>query len=143
MNITISILITALLFGLYDVCIKLSSGTINPVLGAIVVQTTSALTAILYLVFLYTKDQQLIRSTPVGGVIISSLAGVLITIALVSLMYVLSQPAIRASQTLPSILVLRNTTLVLISIVFLQERFTVQNSLGLVISLVGVYVLLA
>lgn len=138
---TLTIITIAILYGTYDLFIKLGAGRIDPALGAMFTQLISVLTVAIFLVYrIFNKQITDLTVTPLGVVFVL-IAGTLIAIGLILLFILLQQPTLRASSTLPMILILRNvTTVTLVTLVF-REQFTAIKFVGILMSLLGVYVI--
>lgn len=140
MNILLPSIGIALLFGAYDLLIKLGAGRIDPALGAMLTQIASATTlvAVSLYQFITSNARPIITWQGLTFVIV---AGVLIALALVFLFFVLQNKAAKATTTLPSILILRNITLVLLGVIVLKEKIGLLKIIGLSISLFGIYLI--
>lgn len=141
MNIFLSTVTIAVIFGTYDVFIKLGAGRIDPALGAWLTQLASTLTLTIFLcVQLLTKKAP---GTPMTGpgLLIVTVAGVLIALALAMLFFLLQNKAAQATTTLPTILFLRNITLVILGIFILREQVTIIKITGVVTCLFGIYLI--
>lgn len=136
MNIVLSSIGIAVLFGTYDLFIKLGAGRLDPALGAMLTQIASAAT--LTIAFFIGSNNT--KATP-EGIVYVSIAGVLIALALLFLFFVLQNTSAKATTILPTILILRNITLVILGIIVLREKLTLLKSLGLAISLLGIYLI--
>ncbi|MBU1966712.1 EamA family transporter [Patescibacteria group bacterium] len=136
MKIGLLALISAVLFGGYDLVIKLTATKSDPALGALLVQVSSAITLaiILTIQFLRKRPEVMISN---DGWKYSILAGVLISLALYALFAVLKSPLTKASTTLPSILIGRNIVLIMLSLVLLGEKLTKLQILGLLLGIAG------
>ncbi len=133
------------LFGLYDFFIKLSSGKINPVVGPVVCQTFSAISAFLFLlIFYYFNRRGVLQYAPTTtriGFFFSAVAGALITVALISLFFFFTNRGVKVSTALPTVLVLRNITLILLGVLILKENLGIIKILGLALSLLGIFLI--
>lgn len=136
MNIKLSTITIAVLFGTYDLFIKLGAGSLNPALGAMITQIASAVT--LSLAYFALPKASTISSVGLFYVIS---AGILIALALLFLFFVLQNTSAKATTILPTILILRNVTLVILGVIVLKENLSVLKALGLAISLLGIYLI--
>lgn len=129
-------------FGFYDFLIKLSSGKISPLIGPVICQFFSALSAtvIMGFVLVYWKNAKL-TSISSRGLILSALAGIMITLALFGLFYYLQNSQAKISSTLPIVLILRNIILVLLGVIVLKEDFGIFKIIGLIFSFGGIYLI--
>jgi drug/metabolite transporter (DMT)-like permease len=136
MKIGLLAMMSAVLFGGYDLAIKLTASKSDPALGAMLVQISSAVTLAIILggQLLTSSSREFVSSS---GWRYSVLAGVLISLALYVLFIVLKSPLSQTSTTLPSILIGRNLVLIILSLVFLGEKLTGLQILGLSLGLVG------
>lgn len=136
MKIGLLTLISAVMFGSYDLVIKLTAAKGNPALGALIVQAISAITMaiILGIIFLTNRPELAITSS---GWKYAVLAGVIISLALFALFIVLRSPLSQASTTLPSILIGRNLVLIILSLVILGEKLTKFQVMGLILGITG------
>jgi uncharacterized membrane protein len=136
MKISFLAVISAVLFGGYDLAIKLTAEKNDPALAALIVQISSAITlAIILGTQLWINQSELVISN--NNWKYAVLAGVLISLALYTLLIVLKSPLSQASTTLPSILIERNLILVILSLVFLGEKLTGLQILGLLLGITG------
>lgn len=136
MNMALSTIGIAVLFGTYDLFIKLGAGSLNPALGAMITQIASAATlSIAYVALPKTSTMSTI------GLFYVISAGILIALALFFLFALLQNTSVKATTTLPTILILRNITLVILGVIILREKITVLKSLGIAISLLGIYLI--
>lgn len=134
-------IITGFLYGSYDTFIKLSSQKIDSSLGSLIVQIFSVLT-IIFLIFY----QKLIMKTfnpkvTRAGILLSGIAGALIGLALVSLFLLLSKREAKVIIALPTILLLRYLTVVLIGVFVLKESLSLIKVIGILFSLLSLYLL--
>ena len=137
MKVGLLAIISAVMFGGYDLVIKLTAGKSDPALGALVVQVSSAITmAIILGIQSWVNNSTVVVTTDIGWKY-AVLAGILISLALYALFIVLKSPLSQASTTLPSILIGRNLVLIILSLLILRERITQLQSFGLAIGLVG------
>ncbi len=141
MNIVLSSIGIAVLFGTYDLFIKLGAGRLDPALGAMVTQVASALTLVGVFLFQYLKPGAPRPQATVQGILFVTIAGVLIATALIFLFFLLQNKAAKATTTLPTILILRNITLVVLGVIVLQEKISVLKIIGVGISLLGIYLI--
>lgn len=141
MTTTFSIITIAILYGTYDLFIKLGAGRIHPALGAMLTQLISTLTVAAFLAYrIFNKQIADLTVTPLGIVFVV-IAGTLIAFGLILLFILLQKPTLRASSALPMILILRNVVAItLIALVF-REKLTAIKFVGILMSLFGVYVI--
>lgn len=141
MTTTFSIIIIAILYGTYDLFIKLGAGRMDPALGAMLTQITSAFTLVGIFIFQYLKSGTPRPQTTTQGVVFVSLAGVIIATALILLFFILQNKETKATTAIPTILILRNVTLVSLGILVLGEKLSITQSFGIGLSLIGIYLI--
>ncbi|GEM_PF-2645073 len=137
-----TIISIAILYGTYDLFIKLAAGRINPALGAMITQIASAFALILYtgLNTLLRSDNAQVKIAPLG-IFFVILAGITIAAALILLFTLLQNKEIKATTAFPTILILRNVTLVTLGILVLGEKLSITKSFGIGLSLIGIYLI--
>jgi uncharacterized membrane protein len=131
----------AILFGAYDLFIKLGAGKISPSLGAMLTQTTSTLVLVVIFLLQLRSSGVVKQLITLEGILFVVLAGILIAVALVLLFSLLQNKDITTATTLPVILILRNVTLVTLALIVLHENLTLTKILGLSMSLLGIYLI--
>lgn len=131
----------AILFGIYDLFIKLGAGRLDPALGAMITQVSSAVTLVGVFLFQSLKPDAPRPQATIQGIAFVTIAGILIAIALICLFFVLQNKAARATTILPTILILRNITLVMLGIIVLREQLSLVKILGIAISFLGIYLI--
>ncbi len=141
MTTTLMIITIAMLYGTYDLFIKLGAGRIDPVLGAMTTQIASALALVVVFIFQFLEPGTPRPQATTQGVVFVTLAGVLIATALILLFFVLQNKAIKATTAIPTILILRNVTLVTLGILVLGEKLSITKSFGIGLSLIGIYLI--
>lgn len=141
MNIVPSTIGIAILLGTYDLCIKLGAGRTDPTLGAMLTQIASTFTLVCVFLFHLLKPGAPRPNVTAQGVVFVTVAGVLIATALLSLFLVLQNKTAKATTTLPTILILRNITLVVLGIIVLGEKLSLTRAIGIGLSLFGVYLI--
>lgn len=141
MNIVLSSIGIAVLFGTYDLAIKLGAGRIDPALGAMTTQIASALTLVGVFLYQVFKPGTPRPQTTIEGFFFVIVAGVLIASALLFLFFVLQNKEAKATTTLPMILILRNVTLVILGMLILREKVSFMKALGIAVSLLGIYMI--
>lgn len=141
MTTTLTIIVIAVLYGTYDLFIKLGAGRIDPALGAMMTQIASAFSLMGVFLFQILKPDASRPQATIQGVVFVTLAGVLIATALIFLFFVLQSKETKVTTAIPIILILRNVTLVLLSVFILREKITIIKSLGIGLSLIGVYLI--
>ena len=141
MNLILPTVLTAVIFGTYDLFIKLGAGRLDPALGAMLTQIASATTLIIYFVISSLRAGAARLPANWQGVVIVTIAGILIAVALVMTFTILQSKAAKATTTLPTILFIRNLTLVTLGILVLRENVTFVKVLGIATCILGVYLI--
>lgn len=141
MNIALMSLIIGFLYGTYDLFLKLSTGKIQANLGAVLCQTFSALFALG--IFLFFKQTGKITQVnfSLAGIFAIIAAAICIGLALILILTVLAKPEAKASTIVPTVLIIRNVTVVLWGILLLRENFNLIKLSGIFLSLFGVYLI--
>lgn len=128
----------AVLYGLHQVFTKLASDQIGDGLGGLIVEATAVVTIALYLVYLKSggKWEQTVTSS---GVFYSVLTGLCVGAGTV-LFFLLFQKGAPLSAV-PMVLAGGAALMALIGIIFLKESTYWPRLLGIVLSLVGLFLL--
>lgn len=131
----IFILVALIFYALYNFFIKVSSGNIHQVVGAVILQITAALFGGLILLYLKLTNKELMISQK--GIIFAVLAGVCIGIAEITYFFVFSK-GVSASVAIP--IVMGGTVLVgsLLGIFFLKEAINLWHVLASLLIIVGI-----
>ena len=141
MNTMLLTILIGFLYGTYDLFIKLSAGKIQPALGSLLCQIFSACFAGIILFFQLkntTVPKQLWTLPGIGAI---AGAGITIGSALILTMMLLINPTIKAAIFIPTILLLRVITIILWGIILLKEPVKIINIIGMIISLIGLYLM--
>lgn len=131
---------TAGFYGAYNFFIKVSSGHINQIVGAVILQIVAALLGGAVLLYLKITNSPLEISTK--GIGFAVLAGVMVGLAEITSFYIFSK-GVPLSIALPVIVggsVLVGTIL---GFIFLKETLTPIHYLGIALILLGIAVLTA
>lgn len=138
MNWLIFVIIALFSYGFYNFFIKISSGNIHQVVGAVILQATAALFGILILVYLKLANKELLISQK--GILFAVLAGICIGIAEISYFVVFSK-GIDASVAIP--IVMGGTVLIgsVLGIIFLKEALSLWHVLASVLIIAGIAVM--
>lgn len=139
MQLIILLVITALFFALYNVFLKVASGGIHQILGAVILQVTAAFIG--GAVILYLKGTNASFNFTKEGIFYSILAGVFVGLAEIISFYIFSKN-VNASIGIPIIIGGTIFFSVLIGIVFLKERIAIFDAVGLLLILAGVSIIL-
>jgi len=128
----------AILYGLHQVFTKLAAERISDGLGGFVVESSAALTIVLYLAFLWISgkwDQK--ASTP--GIYYSVLTGLCVGVGTI-LFFLLFQHQGPLSAV-PMILAGGAALMAIIGIAFFKEKTSWQHLLGITLSIIGLFLL--
>ena len=137
MNTLLLTFICAVLFGVYDLFIKLASGSGNPTALAFVVQLASTLTLGAFITRPLFSGSIQFSANPVYAV----LAGITIAIALNLLFFILKIPGTQSSLIIPFTLIGRNLVLVILSILILRINLSPLRLSGLILGLISIFLI--
>lgn len=131
-------IMTAVFFGAYNVFIKLASGHINQIVGAVILQVVAALLGGLILLILKTTHQPLEISPK--GIQMAILAGVFVGLAEIASFYVFSK-GVSASVGIP--IIIGGSILVgaILGLVFLKESLNLTQVFAIGLIVAGVVLL--
>lgn len=131
-------IMTAVFFGAYNVFIKLASGHINQIVGAVILQVVAALLGGLILLILKTTHQPLEISPK--GIQMAILAGVFVGLAEIASFYVFSK-GVSASVGIP--IIIGGSILVgaILGLVFLKESLNLTQVFAIGLIVAGVLLL--
>lgn len=128
----------ALFNALMDLFVKLASTRINSALGVVIINTFSAITAFLWLLWLKTSGEVFQFSKL--GFAYSALAGISIGIA--SILFIKTfATGVNLSVGAPFVRVGMITLASILGILFLKENFTIRYLLGFLLSMIGLYLI--
>jgi len=132
------ILLTVLFFSLYNFFIKVASGSINQVVGAVILQIVAALIGGIVLIYMKFSGRDLVISQK--GVIFAILAGIAVGLAEITYFFVYSK-GVQASVAIP--LVMGGTVLVgsILGFVFLKETFNLWHVLASVMIIISIFLI--
>ncbi len=138
MNWIFLALITAVFYGAYNVFIKVSSGHINQIVGAVILQIVAALVGGIILIILKMTNSPLVISQK--GVWFAILAGVFVGLAEITSFFVFSK-GIPASVGIP--IIIGGSVLVgaVLGLTFLKETLNPIHYLAIVLIVAGVVIL--
>jgi transporter family protein len=128
----------AVFYALHQVFTKLAAPHIHEALGALVVETTAAVTIALYLAVSFGSEALSQKAEP-AGLLHSALTGVCVGVGTI-LFFILFQRGAPLTA-LPAVLALGAALLGLVGIVLFGEAATVPRLLGIVLSVVALYLL--
>lgn len=131
-------IMTAVFFGAYNVFIKLASGHINQIVGAVILQVVAALLGGLILLILKTTHQPLEISPK--GIQMAILAGVFVGLAEIASFYVFSK-GVSASVGIP--IIIGGSVLVgaILGLTFLKESLGPLQYFAIALIVTGVVLL--
>ena len=144
MTTIITLTISSLLFGFYDMLLKLSAGKLPPLTNSLLVQLSSVATIlIVILVRLIAGQKELsLTSLLTKNLSLSITAGITISLALICLTYSLTQIQVKVSTIMSAVIIGRNLSLILLSVIFLKESLSPNQILGLVLGFAGLFFLI-
>ena len=128
----------AVLYGLHQVFTKMAADRIGDGVGAFVVEGTAALTVLVYLGWLWSAGDWNQPLTP-DGAAYSALTGICVGIGTVAffLMFQHGGPL----SAVPAILAAGAAMMAVAGVLFFRESLSVQRAMGIVLSIVGLYLL--
>lgn len=138
MNWIFLVLITAIFYGVYNVFIKISSGHINQIVGAVILQVVAALVGGVILVILKMTNSPLVISQK--GVWFAILAGVFVGLAEITSFFVFSK-GVPVSIGIP--IIIGGSILVgaILGLTFLKETLNPFHYLAIALIITGVVIL--
>jgi bacterial/archaeal transporter family protein len=131
-------LLTALAFGLYNFCIKLASGSINQIAGAVILQVVAAALGGLLLLYIKLTNQPVYFSS--RGIYFSCLAGFFVGLAEILTFYVFARGVPAAIGT-PVIIGGSVVATALLGVLVLKEYLAPVQVLAVVLIVAGVALL--
>jgi transporter family protein len=138
MNWIVFALLAAFFMALYNVFIKLSSGHIHELPGAVILQVVAALAGTVMLVIMKLNGANLHMSRK--GIILAGIAGLSVGLAEILSFYTFSK-GIDASRGVPVIIGGSILFAVIIGLLFLKESITVYQAGGIILIAGGVFLL--
>jgi bacterial/archaeal transporter family protein len=132
-------LVTACFYGAYNVLIKMASGYINQILGAVILQVVAAIVGgIIFFVLKMTTNTPIIISTK--GVVLAVLAGIFVGLAEITSFYVFSK-GLTASIGIP--IIIGGSILIgaIAGILFLKESLNPIHYFAILLIVIGVVIL--
>lgn len=133
-------ILTAFFFGTYNVFIKIASGHINQIVGAVILQVVAALLGGFLLLILKMNGSTLAISQK--GIFYAVMAGLFVGLAEITSFFVFSR-GIPASAGIPIIIGGSVLVAAIIGGVFLRESFGVFDYLGIAMIVGGIVILTA
>ena len=131
-------IMAAILYGLHQVFTKLAADGISDGLGALVVETTAALTIAIYVVFLWLTNSWTMKVTA-SGIWYSVLTGICVGAGTV-MFFLLFQKGGQLSAV-PMVLAGGATLMAISGILFFREPASWPRLLGIVLSIAGLLLL--
>jgi bacterial/archaeal transporter family protein len=128
----------AILYGLHQVFTKLASSHIDSSVGAFVVEASAAISIILYMVYLKSSSKLVVAASHLG-IVFSVLTGLCVGAGTV-LFFLLFQKGGPLSAV-PAVLAAGAAIMAVVGFVVLREPFSWPRLLGVVLSLVAMYLL--
>lgn len=138
MNWILLAITTAIFYGAYNVFIKVSSGHINQIVGAVILQIVAALVGVIILLILKITNSPLVISQK--GVWFAVLAGIMVGLAEITSFYVFSR-GVPVSTGIP--IIIGGSVLVgaVLGLTFLKETLTPIHYLAIALIVAGVIIL--
>lgn len=135
MNWIFLVLLTAFFYGIYNFFIKVSSGHINQIVGAVILQVVAALLGSVILLYLKLTGAPLEVSAK--GIQFAVLAGVFVGLAEIASFYAFSK-GVSASTGIP--IMIGGSVIVgaLLGIVFLKESLTLVQYFAIAMVVAGI-----
>lgn len=133
-------ILTAIFYGAYNVFIKVASGHINQIVGAVILQIVAALLGGVILLVLKFTNTPLVIST--RGIWFAVLAGVMVGLAEITSFFVFSK-GLSASAGIP--IIIGGSILVgaIVGVFFLKETLAPLEYIAIVLIIIGVILLLS
>lgn len=137
MNTLLLTFICAVLFGVYDLFIKLASGSGSPTALAFVVQLASTLTLGIFLARPLLSGTIQFSANPLYAV----LAGITMAIALNLLFFILKLSGAQPTTILPLTLIGRNLIFIALCVVLLRANLSLTRALGLTLGFISLFLI--
>jgi bacterial/archaeal transporter family protein len=131
-------LLTALAFGLYNLSIKVASGSINQIAGAVVLQVVAAILGSLLLLYIKLNGQPVLWSQK--GILFSCLAGLFVGLAEILTFYVFAR-GVPAAVGAPIIIGGSVLVTALLGVLLLREYIAPIQVLAIFLIVAGVALL--
>ena len=134
-------LVTAFLYAVFDVFVRLSSDKISHITGAVWMNTVAALTVSIFFIYNYIIGTKLLEVKQHGW-LFATLAG--ISVGLLSMTFI--RVFAEGANVALGITVVRAGGIViatLIGVLILKEDITLRTAFGILLSVVGVYMVIA
>lgn len=138
MQIVVSSISIGVLYGVYDLFIKLSANRVSPAVGALVTQLFSVALIGGFIVYQRFITKSLELKIEPKGLVSSGIAGILIGTALILLFVLLQNKEIKAISAIPTILIVRTLSVIVLGAIFLKESVNPAQKVGFILSLIGI-----
>jgi transporter family protein len=138
MNLVLLAVVTSVFFGAYNFFIKISSGHINQIVGAVILQVVAAVLG--GIVFMVLKATNAPIEVSQKGVTFAILAGIMVGLAEIASFFVFSK-GLSASVGTPIIIGGAVVVGSLLGLIFLKENLTSVHYLAIALIVVGVILL--
>lgn len=135
MNWIFLVLLTAFFYGIYNFFIKIASGHINQIVGAVILQIVAAVLGSLILVYLKITGAPLEMSSK--GIQFAVLAGIFVGLAEIASFYAFSK-GVSASVGIPIMIGGSVVVGALLGITFLRESLTLIQYLAIAMIVAGI-----
>jgi transporter family protein len=130
--------IAAILYGAHQIFTKLAADRIGEGLGGFVVETTAALSILIYLAFLWLVSRWNQQSS-VQGIFYSVLTGVCVGAGTIAFFLLFQKGG--PLSAVPAILAVGAAIMAIAGILFFQEAQSWQRLLGITLAIVGLFLL--
>lgn len=140
MDWIILIIATAIFYGAYNFFIKVSSGHINQIVGAVILQVVAALLGGAVLLTMKTINKPLDLGASQKGILFAVLAGISVGLAEIASFYVFSKGA-PASIGIPIIVGGSVIVGTIFGLIFLKENLALIHYLAIVLIIIGIAIL--
>lgn len=138
MNWILLLTLAALCFGLYNFFIKVASGSIHQILGAVILQVVAAVVGVILLIYLKMTGENFSLSNK--GIFFSVLAGIAVGLAEILTFAVFSKQ-IPVSVGTPVIIGGSIVVTALLGFLFLQEHLSLLQTIAVLLIITGVTLL--
>jgi uncharacterized membrane protein len=132
-------LLTILSYSVFDFFVKLSSDKIHTGLGGLIINVVSALVLLAFTVFAKLKGENVLEAKP-GGWLYSVLAGITVGLATIFFLKMFSTGT-NLSLGVPLVRIGVVVLASILGIILLKEGVNPKYLIGLLFSLVGLYIL--
>lgn len=138
MQLLFIVLLTGGFYGVYNFFIKVASGSINQIVGAVILQVVAAVLGSTVLLYLKLTGQTL-HASP-AGIKFSILAGIFVGLAEITSFIVFSK-GVPASTGIA--IIVASTVVIgsVLGIIFFKETLTPWNYFGLLLTIIGITLL--